>query len=221
MAQYQIVQQWIQQWVLHNRLWPFMLLALIVLFTLALRWIITSMQITRRSRAWVTALADSTRSQVIATQPPGRTGFLVTLKPAPEPFCHFTISYYTTSNFALRRPADRLVLRGKLITPPLAELLWQRGQTPARALGSRTLWVRRRLDVTNSQYATRGDNVNAIIRVFSDLHTRFGSALEKVTIQVESDAEVEVVLWGSQLAQEEISALVAGVRAAGRAALQG
>jgi hypothetical protein len=225
-----ILYQIIQQWVLNNRLWPLMLLALIVLLALALRWIIKSMQTTGRSRAMVAALADSTRSQVITTQPPGRTGFLVALKPAPEPFRHFTISYHATSNFALRHPADRLIFQGKLVTSPRAELLWQRGQIPARALGGRALWARRRLDVTNSEYATRGDNlrgdnVNAIIRVFSDLHTRFGSALEKVTIQAEveteGEPEVEVVLWGNQLMPEEIPALVAVMRAMGRAALQG
>ena len=222
---YQLVQQFIQQWVPNNRLWPLILLALIVLLALALRWIIASTQVTQRSRVMVAALADSTRSQVVATQPPGRTGFLVAFKPAPEPFRHFTIGYYAASNFALRRPADRLVFQGKLVTSPRAELLWQRGQIPARALGNRTLWVRRKLDVTNSEYSTRsnnvrGDNVNAIIRVFSDLHTRFGSALEKVTIQAESEAEVEVALWGNQLMPEEIPALVAAVRAMGRAALQ-
>src|SRR6185295_15573622 len=104
-----------------------------------------------------------------------------------------------------------------------AELIWMRGRIPSRALGNdrgATLWVQRRLDFVNSEYATRGVNPGALVHVFTDLQTRFGPWLYKVSIQAEDIPELEIVLTTTALNAEEMSAVVTTLRAAGRAALQ-
>lgn len=116
----------------------------------------------------------------------------------------------------------QLVIQATLRERPRAELIWQRGKIPGRALsraGSPTLWVQQHLDFLRYEYATRGINTGAIVHVFTDLQTRFGPLLEKVSIQADARPEVEIVLRTNGLNPEEIPALITTIRSAGRAAL--
>jgi hypothetical protein len=212
-----------------EQIWPW--LAVVALGALLmLSWLVGGWQNMWRSRAMLAALNDSTRGRVVAEQAPGFAGFLARIQPAPEPFMQFIITYRAVSKLDLpgwllwvvTRRTDRMIIQGRLVERPQAELVWARGQIPGRALGkspSAALWVLHRLDITNSEYATRGANPAALIHVFTDLQTRFEPVLYKVSIQAEEIPEVEVVLRGSRLNADEIPALVTTIRAAGRAAL--
>ncbi len=196
-----------------------------------LGWLLADWQNRRRSQMIIAALNDSARGQVKCSVGPNRRGFVATIQPAPEPFLQFTIIYRPLSNFdlfgwllgPLAGTPDRLVLQGKLSVRPLAELLWTRGQIPSRALGKSpgaALWVQGWLDITNSEYATRGSNPSALIHLFRDLQTRFGTLLHTVSVQADAIPEIELSLRASGLNREEIPALVATIRALGRAAVQ-
>jgi hypothetical protein len=212
-----------------NARWASMLLFIGLLVWL--NWFLAGWQNRHRSQIMVAALNDSARGQVKCSSGPNRYGFVATLQPAPEPFLQFTITYRARSNFdlagallgRLAGTADRLVIQGKLAARPLAELIWTRGQIPSRALGRNpgdALWVQGWLDITNSEYATRGSNPGALVYLFRDLQTRFGPLLYKVSIQADSTPEIELSLRGGGLNREEIPALVATIRGLGRAAVQ-
>jgi hypothetical protein len=197
---------------------------------LVLGWLAGALQNMRRSRAMLGILNDSTRGVVSLQWGPNFQGFFAHIQPAPEPFTQFIITYHAASNLnvlgmllrPLTRQADRMVIHGKLLAHPKAELIWMRGRIPARALGNdrgATLWVQRHLDFVNTEYATRGVNPGALAHVFADLQTRFGPWLYKMSIQADDPPDMEIVLTTRRLNPEELSALVTTLRAAGRAAL--
>lgn len=206
-------------------------LLLLVVTLLLLSWLVGRLQNRRHSQMMLTALNDSARGQIVCPEGAQSDGFAATIQPAPEPFRQFTIVYHAASNLnllgwllrGLTRHPDQLFIRGSLPDPPLAELIWTRGGIPGYALGYRAsagLWVQGWLDITNSEYATRGVNPSALVHLFRDLQTRFGPLLSKVQVQADARPEVEIVLRGAGLTREEIPALVATIRGIGRAALQ-
>jgi hypothetical protein len=206
-------------------------LLLIIGLLVWLGWWLAGWQNRRQGQLIIAALNDSVRGEVKCTVGPNRRGFVATIQPAPEPFLQFTITYQPLSNFdlpglllgRLSGASDCLLLQGKLSALPLAELIWTHGQIPSRALGKSpgaALWVQGWLDITNSEYATRGSNPSALVHLFRDLQTRFGALLHRVSIQADVIPEVELSLRGSSLNREEIPALVATLRSLGRAAVQ-
>ena len=197
---------------------------------LLLGWLAGALQNRRRSQAILSALNDSARGRVIPVWGPGRRGFFSKFQPAPDPFTQFSITYHARSNLDLigwlLRPLtgqrERMIIHGKLGAQLGAELIWLRGQIPARALGNdsgATLWRQQWLDFANCAYATRGANPGAIVHGFTDLQSRFGPWLHKVSIQADETPELEIVLRTTGLNVEEIRALITTVRAVGRAAL--
>lgn len=197
---------------------------------LVFSWLAAAYQNLRRSRAMLATLNDSTRGVVSLQRGPNFQGFFTKIMPAPEPFSQFIITYHAASNLnllgVLLRPitryADRMVIHGKLLARPGAELIWMRGKIPSRALGhsrGATLWVQGHLDFVNAEYATRGVNPGALTHAFADLQTRFGPWLYKFSVQADDVPEMEIVLTTRRLNPEELSALVTTLRAAGRAAL--
>jgi hypothetical protein len=92
---------------------------------------------------------------------------------------------------------------------------------PAHALARRervSLWVQRRSDLLASEYAMRGADTTALEHVFVDLQARFGALLQRVSVVADrEDAHVEIVLHGAGLRATEAAALIATVRALGRA----
>ncbi len=214
-----------------ERLWaenPTTVAVLGALLVLILAILSALVRARRRSRDLMAALGDSARGQVVLLQPMGLWGFEAAIQPAPEPFRHFVVRYRAAPALLtwLLRPilpgANQLTFQASLNTRPAGELLWIRGQVPSRALGKGTelgLWVQHRLDISGSEYATRGPNPGALQHVFLDLQTRFGPILRKVSIQADTTPEMEVVVRTRGLNPEQIPALVATLRAAGRAAL--
>jgi hypothetical protein len=190
-------------------------------------WVSTAFYNVRRGWALVSKLQESTRGQVLVERAPSHQGFFVLLSPPPEPFQRITVTFLTGANpliwpwRLLRGQLPRLVIQASLRERPEAELIWERGRIPAKALSRRghtSLWVQRRLDFLNYEYATRGVNPSGLIHNFTDLQTRFGPQLYKIAIQADMVPEIEVGLHTAGLNPEELPPLVTTIRAAGRAA---
>ncbi|HAJ37589.1 MAG TPA: hypothetical protein DCL15_18125 [Chloroflexi bacterium] len=197
---------------------------------LLIAWMAARLQTGRRNQGLAQAFADSTRSRLVFVRPPAAGGFDARFEPAPEPFEHLSLVYRggTTVDpigLLLRalRGNDVLIVRGLLHTRPAAELIWARGRIPDRALARRarvSLWVQRRSDLIASEYAVRGADTTALEHVFVDLQARFGALLQRVSVIADrEDVHVEIVLHGAGLRATEAAALIATVRAVGRAAL--
>lgn len=191
-------------------------------------WVGTAIYYASRGYTIAAGLNNSARGDLVFGRTPGPRGFFAQLEPAPEPYWRFSIAYHTTPNpieWLIQRVASRqarLVIQGQLHERPRAELLWVRGQIPARALSrsrNPALWVQRRMDYMPYEYATRGVNTGALVHAFTDLQTRFGPQLEKVAIQADTNPEIEIVVRTTGLNLEEIPALITTIRAIGRATL--
>lgn len=210
----------------------FLLTTLIALLLLvAIAWLAGRVHTVQRSRELLAALDDSTRGKVKPAQGPGAAGFRGAIEPPPEPFVHFAVDYRARARFdvlgmllgPLTPRTDLLVLTARLPTHPVAELVWAAGQVPARALARReraSLWVLRRLDIVDAEYAVRGANTGAIEHVFLDLQARFRPFLQRISVQGDDDPEVHVVLRVSRMNLREVPALMASLRTLGKAALR-
>lgn len=195
-------------------------------------WLAGRLRKRRRGQVILAALAGVTQGRVEFRRGPGAWGFVAAVVPPPEPFQKFSVSFRAMSILdpvdCLRRltgaPSSRLHVWAILQTPPQAELVWERGRTPGRALGrgpGRTMWELHRLDVGRAEYATRGLNSAALRRTFLDLYARYSPMLQRVIVQREGAPQFEVVLAGDALDVREVSALLTTLRAAGRAAQRG
>jgi len=219
-----MLETWFE--VQSNEYW--LLSALAFGMLLLVLWIIAAIYYRQRGYAVGAAINDSARGNVVFDRPPQPRGFFAHVEPAPDPFWRLSIAYHTTPNpvewlarWLVGRQA-RLVIQGQIKDRPRAELFWVRGKIPHRALsrtGNPTLWVQRRLDFLAYEYATRGVNTGAIVHAFIDLQSRFGPLLDKVTIQADSNPELEIVVRTANLDLQEIPALITTIRAVGRAAL--
>lgn len=213
------------QWLsLQSRL----LVVTAVVGILVILWIATAIYNVRRGWSLVRMLQASTRGQVLVEQAPGINGFFILLSPPPEPFRRITISFHTGANpliwpwrLLVGKP-PRLVVQASLNERLQSELIWTRGQIPAKALsrrGNMSLWVQRRLDFLNYEYATRGPNPSGLIHHFTDLQTRFGSLLFKVAVQGDTVPEIEISLRTAGLNADDLPPLITTIRALGRATL--
>ena len=183
----------------------------------------------RRTHAMLVAVNDATFGRCLPRSRTGAWGFAVSVEPPPERFREFNISYQPVS---ILDPVDwlriwfggrraTLQIAGVLLNAPTAEILWVRGQPPARALGvnpGRAPWVQNRLDYIGVEYALRGTNVNAMKHVFQDMMARFAPLLQSIHVQRERSPHVRVVARG-RLEPGDVSPLVTSVRALGRAAM--
>ncbi len=215
--------------LLSNRFVLTSIVALLLLLVLAV--VAARVQARRRSQVLLGLLNESARGQVVLLRGPDAGGFVGAIQPPPEPFLHFVVDYRFAQTYdlvgqllnPLTHHAERLLFVAKLPVRPAAELIWQAGQSPGRALGQRErsqLWVLRRLDFINVQYAVRGANTGAIEHVFLDLQTRFRPFLVKISVQGDADPECTVVLQLARFNLQELPALITSLRAVGRAALR-
>lgn len=215
--------------ILNNQFVLTSLLALVLLLLLAL--VAARRQAGLRGHSILHMLRESTRGQVSLLRGPDAGGFVGSVQPPPEPFLHFVVDYRTAPAYDLAgqllnpitHHVERLIFVAKLPARPAAEIVWQEGQIPARALAQRersSLWVRRRLDFINAEYAVRGANTGAIEHVFLDLQTRFRPFLVKISVQADADPECTVVLRLARFNLQELPALVTSLRGLGRAALR-
>jgi hypothetical protein len=215
--------------LLANRFVVTSFVALLLLLLLAI--IAARVQSVRRGREILAALNESTRGRISMLRGPDAGGFVGSLQPAPEPFLHFVADYRAAQTLDLAgqvlnpvtHHAERLVFVAKLPSRPAAELIWQEGQAPGRALAQRDrshLWVLRRQDVVNAEYVVRGANTGAIEHVFLDLQTRFRPFLVRISVQADADPECTVVLRLARFNLQELPALVTSLRGLGRAALR-
>jgi hypothetical protein len=78
----------------------------------------------------------------------------------------------------------------------------------------------RRLDIVDAEFVVRGADTGAVERVFLDLQARFGTHLRQVAVRADEPINVEVTLRTARFPAEDVPALVATVRALGRAALR-
>lgn len=219
---------------------------------LSLGWLAAILRSRQRSQSLQRTLLAGVRS---AVEDQGVNGprawagsFAWALSDPPEPFARLYVTYRTPSAFNLpglllpRGPASpHLYLAGKLNSALGSELIWLRGRVAGEAVGrsaSQSLWVRRQLDVTRSEYVTRGANTSALQRALADLITRFGRHMQEVRVQqprISSRAsqrppqrhsmnrrepEIRLALRAHALSAETLPALIITLRALGRAALR-
>ncbi len=148
---------------------------------LAFAWFAGWQQKRRRTQAMLAAVNDATFGRCVPRSRTGAWGFAVCVEPAPERFREFNISYQPLSIFDpidliriwFRRRRATFLISGLMTDAPTSEIIWVRGQPPARALGTnpgRTPWVQSRLDFTGAEYATRGANVGAVKHVLQDMY---------------------------------------------------
>lgn len=196
-----------------------------VVTLLVVLWVVTTLYNRRHGWALIRKLQESTRGQILVERAPTSQGFFILLSPPPEPFQRLSVAYLTGANpliwpwRLLTGNPPRLVIQASLNARPQAELIWHRGRIPAKALsrrGDTNLWVQRRLDFLGYEYATRGINPSGLIHTFTDLQTRFGAQLYKVTVQADATPEIEIGLRIAGLNPEELPPLITTIRATGR-----
>lgn len=208
---------------------PIALLAGAALLILALGWLAGRLQKKRRTQRILIAVNDATFGRCISRSRSGAWGFAVGIEPPPEYFREFNISYQPLSIFdpfdflrlCFGRRRTRLLISGVLTAAPTAELIWARGQPPARALGvkpGRAPWVHSRLDFAGAEYATRGTNVGAIKHILQDMYARFSPALVWVSVQREQRPQMQLIAQG-KVDPRDLSPLITSSRALGRAAM--
>lgn len=203
-----------------------------VLTLLVIAWIAARIQTTRRNDSLAQGFAQSTRSHVVLDRGASAGGFVAHFEPAPDPFGRLELRYRSATaidpiglfwRMASGR-SDELLIRGLLIDRPAAELVWARGRIPERALARRSrvsLWIQRRSDLIDSEYAVRGADTVTLEHVFIDFQARFGPLLHEVSVLADrEDVHVEIVMRGADLRASEAPALVATIRSLGRAALR-
>lgn len=200
-----------------------------VALLLALAWLVGWLQKRRRTQAMLIAVNDATFGRCMPRSQTGAWGFAVAVEPPPERFREFNISYQPMSIFdpidLLRywfgRRRTNFQIAAVLLDVPTSELIWVRGQPPARALGTnpgRAPWVQSRLDFAHTEYATRGANVGAMKHVFQDMVARFTPILQLITLQRERRPQLRVVAEG-RIEARDVSPLITSARALGRAAM--
>jgi hypothetical protein len=190
--------------------------------------------VSQRSRALlIQSLTDSTRSTVV--EAPGAPGDSLTLRfePPPEPFVTLQVRrgrWEPAEPFvALQRTSKRgkralFRLEGTLPHAPNQELLWSQGRIPGYALRrgeGAGLWTQQRLDLTGSEYITRGESVAALQHILFELQRRYNPFVHEFIVR--SDAAPHVILTiepGHGFNLDEMPVLVRYVRSAGRSAYQ-
>lgn len=203
-----------------------------LLSLLIIAWLATNLQTRRRNQGLAGGFDDSTRSRLAYVRTASARGFVANFEPAPEPFTRLELRYRSGATVdpigvlarLLTGRNDELVIQGLLPDRPAAELVWARGRIPERALARRarvSLWVQRRSDLIDSEYAVRGADTTALEYVFVDLQARFGALLQQVSVVADrEDVHVEVVMRGAGLRTSDAPALVTTLRSLGRAALR-
>lgn len=194
-------------------------------------WLATTVQSRRHNQGMTEHFATGLRSRMVLAQTVSSRGFVAHLVPPPEPFHQIEVRCRTVAAidpiglffYWVRGQDDHLTVRGQLRERPVAELLWERGRIPERALTGRahtTLWQRRYSELLASEYAVRGADTGAIEHVFVDLQARFGGLLRRVSLVADREEwQLEVVLKSSELRTADTPALMITLCSLARAAL--
>jgi hypothetical protein len=201
------------------------LLLLLALFGLASIWAAN-----RRRAEILRAVDDSTNGRLTIERRLGWHGVRATIQPTPDPFASFTVECSMVGrggrlgllSSLLGGRSQRLVFYGMLQRRPHAEVMWERGRTPERALGrgpETSLWRAHRLDFLSGAYAVQGTNTAVLEHAFIDLQTRFGAYTQRVVVQANTNPQLVVALVANGMNREDIPALVTTVRSLARAAL--
>lgn len=197
---------------------------------LVIAWTAARLQTRRRNQTLAAGFDSSTQSRLVYASSPSAGGFSAHFEPPPEPFVRLELRYCgggTVDPIGLLLRAfsgrtDELVIRALLPERPVAELVWARGRIPERAMARRartSLWVQRRSDLIDSEYAVRGVDTTALEYVFVDLQARFGALLQRVSVLADrEDVHIEVVMRSGELQGSAAPALVTTLRSLGRAA---
>ncbi len=201
-----------------------------LLLLLVIAWAAATLQTRRRNQSLAAGFDSSTRSRLVYTASPAAGGFVARFEPPLEPFVQIELHYRGGATVdpiglllrAIRGHNDELTIRALLPERPAAELVWARGRIPERAMARRaraSLWVQRRSDLIDSEYAVRGADTTALEYVFVDLQARFGALLQRVSVVGDrEDVHVEIVMRGGELQGSAAPALIATLRSLGRAA---
>lgn len=194
-------------------LWAYAAAALVLLVSAV--WLSARAVRKRRVLALYAALADSVSSRLILRGKLDAHGFVADFEPAPAPFRSLSVRVGLSSG------QQALAFLGTLPQAPPSEIMWVRGTPPLNALGAHPgagVWAMRRLDVAAAEFATRGNNSNAIIHEFQAIMTRFGPSLQRVSVQANHTPHLLVEVMAASLVVNEIGPLVRAVRSLARAA---
>lgn len=118
----------------------------------------------------------------------------------------------------------RLTIQARFRTPLRAELAWVRGGLPAQALRKESdisAWIHRKLAITSSEYATRGNRVEPLAAAFTEIYIRFHTSIQRVCIQQELDVPLEIVVAMSDLPPAALPHLLASAWSLSQAATHG
>lgn len=198
-----------------NQQWFIAAISLLLLLLFAV--ITRILQNRYRSQRLLTALRDSLPAPLRVRGEERQGSTLAAFDPAPDPFRKLE------AMLQLTRMKPQLILRGQLVQRPHQELLWERGRTPDRALRRSIdagLWELRRIDLFAGNFAVRGTNTSALEHVFFDMQARFGAFLNRMSVQAEGEYEVLVALDAARFNEADLPALIATLRAMGRAGLR-
>ncbi|NJN83219.1 MAG: hypothetical protein HC802_13670 [Caldilineaceae bacterium] len=148
----------------------------------------------RRQQTMFAMLDNSVRGHLVVHALSFGGDFTANIEPAPEPYATLSVGSRFSSPFnpigCLRSLVgigdSHIAVTCTLPTRPNAELIWHRDRIPGHALsisGNPSLWARRGLDVTGSEYVVRGANTYAVEHSFVELQTRFSPHLTTLSIQ--------------------------------------
>lgn len=220
----------LQRWLAWAGDYPLAGALLALGLVLAVTGLIAEIAAHRRRREIMQALRDSTRSELHSERRTGRHSDRVSFLPPPDPFAQLSVEFSMAPVDArlggllgllgLRR--QQLALHGSLRSRLGAEVTWERGRAPDRALGrspSTHLWTSRRLDFVDGAYAVHGTNTASLEHAFVDLQTRFGAYTQRVLLQANAKPQVVILLRVGGFNREDMPALVATVLALARSSL--
>ena len=199
---------------------------------LLLIWLLGRRHYRACSLLFIRHLEESSAPDAVARVTPTAAGFEADLEPAPDPFARCRVTYRTNAEFnllawplqLLAPSLERLTVQAVLPSAPSANLVWNRGRTPATALGrgeASELWKLHRLDFVEAEYATRGVFTNGVEHFFAELQTRFGPFLGEVYVDADAEPHLSVTINTARFDPAQLHTVLALVQGLGRSSLLG
>jgi hypothetical protein len=197
--------------------------------TALLLWLVGVLRIRRSTEYLLSVLDESTPERMRITALPWR-GFDAEIPSPADPFWRLFVEYRSPLVFSpvdafaalVGRHQGTLIIRARFKEMPRSELAWVQGGVPGQALSKDanvSAWIHRRMAIINSEYATRGNQVERLSRTFTEFQARFSPAIRRVCIQAEMENELEVVVSMHTLSARAIPHLMASVWSLGQAAM--
>lgn len=209
----------IEAWIMGDGHMPWFVLGVVVVL-LILGWAGGYWRTKRYTQRMLRVLVESTPERVEAR--PRWDGFAAKVIHPMPPFQMLLIVYdaplilnpITAWAALFGQTGGQLTIQGRFYGTPRSELAWMRGGVPGQLLHKDTnvsAWIHRRIPVTKTEFATRGDQVEALVAAFIEFYLRFNPALQRASIQQVADNQLEVVVLTQPLDTKSIPHLMASM----------